>query len=143
MVPGLGSGREVNVPKLHSTLQSTVVLIEITIWDALLIWLNGGVSSKVDCVVIADLAHLLPDPTTSERKYLSSETDYGHKRGSIVKQKEHALQWYAIQYTSFPNNSRNIRFLKYSKLFVLTLRRSREKKNFVLVLQVHCMKNTD
>ena len=44
-------GREVNVPNLGLATQSTVVLIEIIIWDVVLIWLNGGVSSKVDCVV--------------------------------------------------------------------------------------------
>ncbi len=44
-------GLEVNVPRLGSTLQSTVVLIKIIIWDAVLIWLNGSVSSQVDSVV--------------------------------------------------------------------------------------------
>ncbi len=43
-----------------------------------------------------DLTHFFPDRTTSWRHYLSSKTGYGNKWGSIVKQKEHALQWYAI-----------------------------------------------
>ncbi len=73
------------------------------------------------CCCSADLAHLLRDPTTSERQYLSSDTGYGYKWGSIVKQKEYALQWYTIQYTSFPNNSRNGWFPKYFEHFVLTL----------------------
>ena len=47
----------------------TVVLIEITIWDAVLIWLNGGDSSKVYCVVAALIWHIyfltLPSPKGS------------------------------------------------------------------------------
>ena len=39
----------------------------------------------------------------------------------MVKQKESASQWYTIQYTSFPNKSRNIWFTKYSQLSVGTL----------------------
>ncbi len=73
-------GWEVSVPNLGSSEQSTVVLIEMIIWDAILISLNGGVSSKVDCVIAAAIWHiLLPDHTTSERQYLSSETGYGYK----------------------------------------------------------------
>ena len=49
--------QEVNVPHLGSTEHSTVLLIEIIIWDAVLIWLNGGVSSKLDCVVVAPIWH--------------------------------------------------------------------------------------
>ena len=33
------------MPNLGSTEKSTVVLIEGIIWNAVLIWLNGGVSS--------------------------------------------------------------------------------------------------
>ena len=58
---------------------SLVVSIEITIWDAVLIWLNGGVSSKLIVILSTDLAHLLPDPTTSKRQYLSFETGYSYK----------------------------------------------------------------
>ena len=43
-------GRELNVPNLGYTEQSTVVMINFVIWGAVLIWLNGGFSSKVDCV---------------------------------------------------------------------------------------------
>ena len=43
---------EVNVSNLDSVEQSTVVLIEVIMWDAVLIWLNGGVSTEVDCVVV-------------------------------------------------------------------------------------------
>ncbi len=38
---------------LGSTEESIVVLIELIIWDAVLIWLTDGVSSTVDCVVAA------------------------------------------------------------------------------------------
>ena len=55
-------GQEGNVPNLGSTEQSTVVLIEIFICDAVLIWLNGNVSSNAFCVVETRLAHFLPDP---------------------------------------------------------------------------------
>ena len=44
-------GLEINVPNLGFAEQFTAVLIEMIIWDAVLIWLNGGASSKVDCVV--------------------------------------------------------------------------------------------
>ena len=67
----------------------------------------------------SDLAHLLPDPTTSERQYLSSETGHGCKWGSIVKQKQPAFQWNIMQYTSYPNNSRNNGF--QNNFFVLIL----------------------
>ena len=40
-------GQEGNVPNLGSTERSTVVLIEIIIWDTVLIWLNEGISSSV------------------------------------------------------------------------------------------------
>ena len=40
--------QEGNVQNLGSTEQFTTVLIEIIIWDAVWIWLNGGVFSKVD-----------------------------------------------------------------------------------------------
>ena len=50
--------REVNVPNLCSTEQSTVALIGIIMWDAVLIWLNGGVSSKADCVVAVPIWHI-------------------------------------------------------------------------------------
>ena len=76
-------------------------------------------------ILSVDLAHLLPDRTTSEKQYLSAKTGYGYKWDSIIKWKEHAFQSYTIhlisKYTSYPNNSRNIWFPKYSKLFVLTL----------------------
>ena len=53
----VGSGR--NVPNL-------VVLIEIIIWDAVLIWLNDGVSLPMPFVSLSPvLVHFLPDPTTS------------------------------------------------------------------------------
>ena len=57
-----------------------VALIEVIIWDAVLILLNG-VSSKMDCYYNTDLAplHVLPDPTTSVRQYLSPETCYDYK----------------------------------------------------------------
>ena len=57
------------------------------------------------------IEHFLPDPTTFERQFLSSETGYGCKWGSIIKQKEHTLQWYTIHLIS--NNSRNM----VSKIF--------------------------
>ncbi len=38
--------QEENVPNVGAIEQSTLVLIEIIIWDAVLIWLNGGVSSN-------------------------------------------------------------------------------------------------
>ena len=44
-------GQKGNVPNLSSTQQSTMVLIEMITWDAVLIWLNGGVSSNAFCVV--------------------------------------------------------------------------------------------
>ena len=71
--------REVNVPNLSSTEQSTVVLIKIIIWDAVLIWLNGSVFSKVFCVVAAPIWHIyfLTMHATSERQYLSFEAGYG------------------------------------------------------------------
>ena len=40
------------------TDQSTVALIEVIIWDAVLILLNDGVSSKVDCVVTTLIWHI-------------------------------------------------------------------------------------
>ena len=59
-------GREINVPNLSSTDQSIVVLVEVIIWDAVLIWFNASVSSKVDCVVEAPIWHIyfltLPPP---------------------------------------------------------------------------------
>ncbi len=57
-----------------STVQSTVVLIEIIIWDTVLIQLNGGVSSTMKCVLLSrDLTHFLPDAA----KYISYKTAYG------------------------------------------------------------------
>ena len=51
---------------MGSTEESTVVLIELIIWDAVLIWLNGGISSTVNCVVAALIWHIyfltLPPP---------------------------------------------------------------------------------
>ncbi len=41
-------------------------------------------------------ADTLNPTTSSERQYLCSETGYGYKWGTIVKQKEHVLQRYAI-----------------------------------------------
>ena len=54
------------MPNLGSSEQSTVVLIEIIIWDAVLIWLNSGVSSNVFCVAEPRFWHIfyltLPPP---------------------------------------------------------------------------------
>ncbi len=48
--------------------QSTVVLIEIIIWDAVLIWLNDGISSNLPFELLSlDLIRFHPDPTTSKR----------------------------------------------------------------------------
>ncbi len=44
--------REVNVPNLGVTDQYTVALIEVIIWDALLILLNDGVSYLPKCIVL-------------------------------------------------------------------------------------------
>ncbi len=60
------------------------------------------------CCWVQILTHFLPDPTTSSRQYLSSQTDYSYKWGSIIKRKEHALQRSTIQCISFPNNSRMV-----------------------------------
>ena len=62
-------GRQVNFAKsglCRAIDNASSGIIEI---DSVLNWLNDGVSSKVDCS--ADLAHSLPDPTGSERQYMS------------------------------------------------------------------------
>ena len=56
-------------------------------------WLNSGVSSNdILCSWAQILARFIPDPTTSSRQYLSSQTGYVYKWGTIVKQKKHTLQ---------------------------------------------------
>ena len=73
-------------------LQSTVVLITIIIWDAVLI------------------VHLI-SVLKYQRGYCAVEPRFGIFRSGpyhllkvmgMIKQKGHALQWYTIQYTSFP-----------------------------------------
>ncbi len=50
-IQGGGWGREVlNMLNLGVADQSTVALIEVFIWDVVLILLNDGVSSELDCV---------------------------------------------------------------------------------------------
>ena len=64
------------MPNLGVTDQSTVALIEVIIWDAVLILLNDGVSSKVDCVVTTPIWHIyfLTLPLLK-----GPETGYGYK----------------------------------------------------------------
>ncbi len=65
------------------TDQSTVyvALIEVLIWDAVLILLNDGVSSQVDCFVTTPIWHIyfLTLPPLKGNIYLSPETGYGYK----------------------------------------------------------------
>ncbi len=54
------------MPNLGSSEQSTVILIEIIIWDAVLIYVNNGVSSNDFCVPEPRFWHIfyqtLPPP---------------------------------------------------------------------------------
>ena len=52
-------GQVGNVANLSSLEQSTMVLIEIIIWDAILIWLNGGVSSNAFRIVEPRFAYFV------------------------------------------------------------------------------------
>ncbi len=83
---------------IEQNRQSTVVLIEIVICNAVLIWVNGGVSSNTCCGVVPRFGTFPSWPYHYQRQYLKSKT--GYKWCSIVQQKRHALQWYTIQYTS-------------------------------------------
>ena len=75
-----------------------------------------SINTTVDCSGEPNLAHsfLTPPPNKDNISALQLQ-------GSIVKQKDYALQGYSIQYIFFPNDSRNIWFSKYSKLSVMAL----------------------
>ncbi len=89
------------MPNLGVTDQSTVALFEVIIWDiALLILLNDGVSSKVDCVFITPiwhiyfltLPHLKGNISAVKLVMVTNKVSY-----NVVNQKEYALQCYTIQ----------------------------------------------
>ena len=69
-------------------------------------------------ILSVDLAHLLPDLTTSEGEYLGSETDCG----MVYHYKAERTCFSMIYNTSYIQITPEIYgFIKYSKLFVLTL----------------------
>ena len=86
---------------------------------AVLIWQNNVVFLPVNFVLWAqlNLAHFLSDLPPPKGNVSALKTVNGYKWGSIVKQKEHASQWYKIQFTSFPNNSRNYVVSKIFRTF--------------------------
>ncbi len=80
------------MPNLGSTDQSTVVLIKIIIWDAVLTWLNGGVSSKVDCIVAAPIWHIYFPTLPPSKVSISALTLAMVTNKVALKRKRNVLQ---------------------------------------------------
>ena len=109
---GGGSGRKCTKYELNRTFHSGIDGNYI-IWNAILICLNSGISSNAFWIVEPIFGTLLFWP------YHLLKAIFQLLKWmlwlQIVKLKDHTLQWYTIHFTSFPNNSWNIWFPKYSK----------------------------